>query len=97
MTDNEKKEFLIKLRIGKKEGGHINNWFEVQGSMYGELLEAKCEEHPNGKPIQTSRIVKIHTIEDTAILETTYSYYYLETESSIDDFYARKSSESKHG
>lgn len=92
MTDDEKSKFLIKLKIGKKEGGRINNWFSVNESMFGELRGTECEKYPNGKQIQTSDIVSIHTIENEKILETRNSYYYLEEESSIDDYYAREAS-----
>jgi len=90
MTDDQKTDFLAKLMIGKKYGGTITHWFPTEGSVYGELLDEANEEYPDGKPIKTSPLVKIHSINDEQILETRNSYYRLLNQSSIDAFYKRK-------
>lgn len=77
MTDDQKTDFLAKLMIGKKYGGTIRLWFVAGGGVYGCLVESK------GKPIQTSKLIKIHDINNEQILETMNSYYRLIEKSSV--------------
>lgn len=74
MTEEQKAEFIAKLLIGKKKGGTITEWAKVGGSIIGTLVGDRYD------PIKTSKIIKMHTIENQLIVETLNSYYYLAEE-----------------
>jgi len=90
MTETQKTDFLAKLMIGKKYGGTIRMWFVAGGGVYGCLVESISKNNPDGKPIQTSRLIKIHDINNEQILETMNSYYRLIEKSSVDEFFRRE-------
>jgi hypothetical protein len=83
MTDDEKTEFMIKLITNKKKGGSITEWAKLGNTIVGTLVGDKFE------PIQTSSVVKIHTVGDQLIAETRNSYYYLFEEGTAFTFQAK--------
>jgi hypothetical protein len=86
MTDDQKTDFLAKLMIGKKYGGTLRLWFLAGGGVCGCLVGSTDKRHPDGKPIQTSKMIKIHDINNEQILETMNSYYRLIERSSMSLF-----------
>ena len=83
MTENEKAEFLRKLRIGKPLGGHLELWgshYFQKGRYSGIITDDPKGRFPDGEVITTSPCVKMHDIDNMKILETHTSYYTLGVE-----------------
>lgn len=83
MTEDQKTEFMIKLITNKKKGGSITEWAKLGHTIVGTLVGDEYE------PIQTSSVVKMHTVGDQLIAETRNSYYYLLEEGTAFDFQAK--------
>jgi hypothetical protein len=88
MTENEKVEFLRKLRIGKPHGGHLELWgshYFQKGRYSGIITDDPNDRFDDGEVITTSPCIKMHNIDNIKILETHTSYYTLGVEGTYDD------------
>ena len=86
MTENEKTKFLASLKFAKKYGGKIDKWTILGNTVVGALQD--FSRYEVGEAIKTSKIVKIHTLNNEMILETLNSYYYLLEEGTEYDFHS---------
>ena len=80
MTENEKTEFLRKLRIGKPFGGHLELWGKhyIQDGRYSGIITSDpSDRFEDGDTITTSPCIKMHNIDNVKILETHQSHYTL--------------------
>lgn len=73
MTNDQKTEFLAELQIGKKKGGTLTEWLEVDSYIVGSLMST-------GRELRTTTVMKIHTLNKQRVAETLNSYYILQQE-----------------
>jgi len=86
MTEDEKTKFLAKLKFAKKYSGKIDKWSILSNTVVIGALQ-DFSRYEEGEAIKTSKIVKIHTLNNEKILETLNSYYYLLEEGEELDFH----------
>jgi len=88
MTENEKAEFIRKLRIGKNKGGHLEMWgkhYLHQTRYSGIVTNDPNDRFEDGECITTSPCIKMHDINGVKILETEQSYYTLGDTGTYED------------